>query len=88
MGMKRFPTRVRTEFAPTDQVLVFKGTIDGGPIKPKNVVVNCKVQDLPLLKKGKKFNVRVIEDGMHFIECLGRTDAVGDLHIEETSRVK
>lgn len=88
MGMKDYPTRVRTEFQPTDQVLVFKGSIDGGPIKPKDVVMNCRVGDLPLLRRSKKFNVRIIEGGEHFIECRGRTDAVGDLHIEETSRVK
>jgi len=31
--------------------------------------------------------VRIIQDGKHFIECLGRTDAGGDLYIEETKRV-
>lgn len=77
---------VKEVYAPTQNVLVYIGRLQG-KVSKKNHVFLGKLADLPKLPGGKRYNIRVRgsdEHGNRFIPlmCKGRTDGKGVLLIE------
>jgi hypothetical protein len=78
---------VKEVYAPTQNCLVYIGRLEG-KINDKNKVFLGKIADLPKLKPGKRYNVRVRgsdPDGNRYVplQCKGRTDGQGTLLIED-----
>lgn len=78
---------VKEAYAPTQNILVYTGRLDG-KVHDKHKVFLGKLADLPQLPGGKRYNVRVRgsdELGNRFLPlmCKGRTDGKGTLVIED-----
>lgn len=77
---------VKEVYYPTQNVLIYFGRLEG-KINDKNKVFLGKLADLPKLKPGKRYNVRVRGSDPHGnrllpLQCKGRTDGRGTLLIE------
>lgn len=77
---------VKEVYAPTQNCLIYFGKLEG-KINDKNKVFLGKVADIPKLKPGKRYNIRVRgsdAEGNRYIPlmCKGRTDGQGTLLIE------
>lgn len=78
---------VKETYAPTQNVLVYTGRLQGKVTK-RNYVFLGKLADLPKLPGGKRYNIRVRgsdEHGNRYtpLMCKGRTDGKGTLLIED-----
>ena len=78
---------VKEVYFPTQNVLVYTGRLTG-KIHDKHKVFLGKLADLPQLKGGKRYNIRVRgsdSEGNRYIplQCKGRTDGQGNLLIED-----
>lgn len=81
------PLIVKEAYFPTQNILVYQGRL-AGKINDKNKVFLGKLADLPQLKGGKRYNVRVRgsdSEGNRYLplQCKGRTDGQGTLLIED-----
>lgn len=77
---------VKEAYHPGQNILVYTGKITG-KITDKNKVFLGKLRDLPQLKPGKRYNIRVRgsdEQGNRLVplQCKARTDGKGTLLID------